>query len=83
MHCFDCAEQNTERPAVATCSDCSAGVCAQHAYVDRRPVACRMTAGMVPVQQPTRQTARILRCPSCAQIHAAVATCEARAGRDC
>ncbi|WP_338596779.1 DUF2180 family protein [Saccharopolyspora sp. SCSIO 74807] len=82
MHCFDCAGRNVEQPAVGACMDCGAGVCAQHAHADHRPVTCRMV-GLTVVEHPTRLPARILRCPSCTQVRAAVAACETQGGRDC
>jgi hypothetical protein len=30
MHCYVCAEQGVEQPAVALCRSCSAGLCLQH-----------------------------------------------------
>jgi hypothetical protein len=30
MHCYVCAEQGVEQPAVALCRSCSAGLCRQH-----------------------------------------------------
>ena len=83
MHRFDCVEHNVERPAVGTCMDCGAGVCAEHARPERRPVTCRMSAGMIPVQQPTQVAARILRCSACTQVRTTVAACETQGGRNC
>lgn len=84
MDCFDCAEQNTNAPAVGTCTDCGAGMCLQHAHAERRPVTCRITAGMAPVHHPAQQPARTLRCPSCSQVRTTITACEAHgAVRDC
>ena len=30
MHCYVCAEHDVERPAVALCRSCSAGLCVEH-----------------------------------------------------
>ena len=30
MHCYECAEQGVEQPAVALCRSCSAGLCLEH-----------------------------------------------------
>jgi hypothetical protein len=30
MHCYVCAEQNVEQPAVALCRSCSGGLCLEH-----------------------------------------------------
>ena len=84
MHCFDCAEQNTDRPAVGICTDCGAGLCPHHARTEHRPVTCRIIAGMVPVHHQARQPVRTLRCPSCSQVRTSIAACEARgSARDC
>ncbi|WP_020501801.1 DUF2180 family protein [Sciscionella marina] len=82
MHCFDCAEQNVDRPAVGTCMDCGAGVCAEHARPERRPVTCRVV-GLTVVDHPARVAARILRCSACGQVRTTIAACETQGGRDC
>ncbi|MBA3806877.1 MAG: DUF2180 family protein [Solirubrobacterales bacterium] len=30
MHCYPCAEQGVNQPAVALCRSCSAGLCLEH-----------------------------------------------------
>jgi hypothetical protein len=41
MHCYPCAEQGVDRPAVAICRSCSAGLCLEHL----RETAARFAAG--------------------------------------
>jgi hypothetical protein len=41
MHCYVCAEQEVERPAVALCRTCSAGLCLEHL----RETAARFAQG--------------------------------------
>jgi hypothetical protein len=41
MHCYVCAEEEVDRPAVALCRSCSAGLCLEHV----RETAARFVDG--------------------------------------
>ncbi|MHB8394635.1 MAG: DUF2180 family protein [Candidatus Dormibacteria bacterium] len=64
MNCLDCArDHQLQRPAVAACSECGAGVCEQHLVVRphhliRNDVLFR--------QAPAHPPARRVRCRNCA-----------------
>jgi len=71
VNCLDCAtEHHTERPAVAVCVHCGAGVCLPHA---------RITAGP-PVELPTILAATTA-APASRQVHCLTCTAS-RAGAD-
>jgi hypothetical protein len=68
MNCFDCASLGHRVPAVGICSDCGAGICADHLrlsphWLTRTAIINRVVA----VEPP----ARILRCPVCQAAHEA------------
>lgn len=43
MNCYECANQGSERPAVATCRSCSAGLCLDHL----RATAAQLSTGAI------------------------------------
>ncbi|MET9817235.1 MULTISPECIES: DUF2180 family protein [unclassified Streptomyces] len=61
MHCLECSTDNTERPAVAVCQGCGAGVCAHHAHTVRRTERTGPPLGPAGTRQ-----ARTVLCPACA-----------------
>jgi hypothetical protein len=62
MNCFDCAALGRHRPAVATCADCGAALCAAHACVTARWLTRTMPINRVVAVEPP---ARTIRCGLC------------------
>lgn len=62
MNCFDCAAYGITTPAVAICTDCGAGLCADHAQVEPRWLTRTMVINrVVTVDSP----ARTILCRTC------------------
>jgi hypothetical protein len=62
VNCFDCAALGRHRPAVATCADCGAAICAAHAQVTARWLTRTMPINRVVAAGPP---ARTIRCGLC------------------
>lgn len=43
MNCYECAKEGSDRPAVATCRSCSAGLCLEHL----RATAAQLSTGAI------------------------------------
>ncbi len=68
MTCLDCAaEHGTDRPAIAVCIHCGAGVCLPHARITSAP-----PAGLPPLLAPntTAPASRQVHCLTCAASQA-------------
>jgi hypothetical protein len=63
MNCYDCHQSGLTTPAIAICSDCGAGVCAQHAVQGRHTLTVvHAIRAQTPVDPPQRR----IRCRTCA-----------------
>lgn len=60
MNCYDCALNGTTTPAVAVCTDCGAGVCADCVRVEQTDHTHTASPG---VSSPHRT--RTMTCASC------------------
>ena len=68
MNCLDCAaDHGTDRPAIAVCVHCGAGVCLPHARITSAP-----PAGLPPLLAPstTAPASRQVHCLTCAASQA-------------
>lgn len=63
MNCLDCATDRHDRPAVAVCHGCGAGVCIDHLEQHER-ILTRSAA--INRQVPIEPAARTIRCHVCA-----------------
>ena len=69
MNCYDCATNGDCNPAVATCIDCGAGLCLEHAVVlPHHLTRVEIINRRVDVEPP----ARLMYCDTCATAHDAV-----------
>jgi hypothetical protein len=75
MNCFDCAATGITTAAVAVCSNCGAGLCADHVQVE----AHRLTrTGVINSTVVVEPPAREIRCPVCQAAHDAAVNSPAR-----
>jgi hypothetical protein len=77
MNCYDCAITGHHNPAVATCIDCGAGLCLDHAIVASHHLTHVGVINRVEIIEPP---ARLMYCHTCAAAHDAAA--HHHAGRD-
>ncbi len=69
MNCYDCAFNGNRHLAVATCVDCGAGLCLDHAVVfPHHLTRVELLDLRVNVEPP----ARLIYCETCAAAHDAV-----------
>jgi hypothetical protein len=64
MNCYDCSRESVDKPAVAVCNVCSAGICRTHLVETDRPVTATRLLNRE-VELPLR--ARKLLCHKCSQ----------------
>jgi hypothetical protein len=78
MNCFDCAALGSHAVAVATCADCGAAICTDHAHVTARWLTRTMVINRAVAVEPP---ARTIHCAVCqAARDAAQAASHAPAG---
>ncbi len=75
MNCFDCAAISITTAAVAVCSECGAGICADHAQVEAHWLTRTAVINRNVVVEPP---AREIRCPVCQTAHNAAVHPHAR-----
>ena len=66
MNCLDCASLGRHTPAVGICTDCGAGICADHARLSPHWLTRTAAVNRVVAVEPP---ARLLRCPVCQSAH--------------
>ncbi len=69
MNCYDCATTGHDNTAVATCVDCGAGLCIEHAVVAPHHLTRVAVINRVETIEPA---ARVMYCETCAAAHNAV-----------
>jgi hypothetical protein len=62
MMCYECSRRDVERPAVALCHHCSAGLCADHAIGVGDPVTARYPVCLTVILP---RKARLFLCQTC------------------
>jgi hypothetical protein len=68
MNCYDCDKQNITEPAIGACTDCGAGVCANHSNeAPHRLYVTFPISVLIEVDPPQRR----LRCGTCSAALAA------------
>ena len=75
MKCFDCAALGISTAAVGVCSDCGAGICAEHVRVEAQWLTRTAVINRTVVVEPP---ARVMRCPVCQAAHDAATNDSAR-----
>ncbi|WP_326686531.1 MULTISPECIES: DUF2180 family protein [unclassified Streptomyces] len=55
MNCYDCHNEGTTTPAVATCVDCGAGACTRHLHDDPEPLRSGGGTGRTWSQRDSRR----------------------------
>ncbi|MGN9760988.1 DUF2180 family protein [Streptomyces sp. SD31] len=61
MNCYECVQLDRTVAAVAVCTVCGAGVCADHVHTERKQLREPASPGKVIHEQPARQ----MTCPVC------------------
>ena len=69
MNCYDCAFTGNQHPAVATCIDCGAGLCLDHAVVSPHHLT---RVELLDLRVNVEPPARLIHCETCAAAHDAV-----------
>lgn len=75
MNCFDCAAAGITTVAVAVCSNCGAGLCADHVQVEAHWLTRTAVINGSVVVEPT---AREIRWPVCQAAHDAAVNSPAK-----
>jgi hypothetical protein len=75
MNCFDCAATGITTAGVAVCSNCGAGLCADHVQVEAHWLTRTAVINRTVVVEPP---ARTIRCPVCQAAHDAAVNSPAR-----
>ena len=70
MNCYDCAITGHQNAAVASCVDCGAGLCIEHAIVAPHHLT---RVGVINRIETIEPPARLMYCETCATAHDAVA----------
>jgi hypothetical protein len=62
MRCYECSQAGTAKEAIGICQHCSAGLCADHVYVEADPLT---TLYAVFQARVLPKKARLLFCKTC------------------